>query len=138
MSALHARSVLATRHRPGAGTGAHPTTRQPVLATVRTDFGATLIELTGEDDHVHVLVEYPPTVQLSKLANSLKGVSSRRLRPRFRRRTYRDHPWSPSYSAASCGGAPLATLRQHVDQQRRPTSAPSPTPPLQAERPSRP
>jgi hypothetical protein len=31
----------------------------------------------GEDDHVHLLVEYPPTVQLSRLVGSLKGPGSR-------------------------------------------------------------
>jgi putative transposase len=41
---------------------------------------ADLKEFNGEDDHVHLLVHYPPKVQLSKLVNSLKGVSSRRLR----------------------------------------------------------
>ncbi|MFF2745522.1 IS200/IS605 family transposase [Kitasatospora sp. NPDC058048] len=33
-----------------------------------------------EPDHVHLLVHYPPEIQLSKLVDSLKGVSSRRLR----------------------------------------------------------
>jgi putative transposase len=41
---------------------------------------ATLVEMDGEDDHVHVLVEYPLKVAVSSLVNSLKGVSSRLLR----------------------------------------------------------
>jgi putative transposase len=94
---------------------------EPVLATVCTDFGAALVEFNGEDDHVHLLIEYPPTVQLSRLVNSLKGVSSRRLRQQFRLRTHREHLWSPSYFVASCGGAPLSIIRQYVEQQRRPT-----------------
>ncbi|PZH21028.1 hypothetical protein C1I97_00470 [Streptomyces sp. NTH33] len=28
--------------------------------------------------------------------------------------------WSPSYLSASCGGAPLATVRQYIEQQKRP------------------
>jgi len=74
---------------------------------VRADIGAAPVEFTGEDDHLHLLDEYPPTVQLPKLVNSPNGVSARRLRQRFRRRTHRDHPWSPSYLAASYCGAPL-------------------------------
>lgn len=76
-------------------TDEHLTAKQPVLvlATVRADCAAALVEFNGEDDHVHLLVEYPPMVQLSKLVNSLKGVLSRRLRQRFRMRTHRDHPW---------------------------------------------
>jgi putative transposase len=73
------------------------------------DFGATLREFNGEDDHVHLLVDYPPKVAVSALVNSLKGVSARRLRSEFTGRVNRHimhgHFWSPSYFAASCGGA---------------------------------
>ena len=41
------------------------------------DFKAQLIEMNGEDDHVHLLVEYPPKVAIPNLVNSLKGVSNR-------------------------------------------------------------
>jgi REP element-mobilizing transposase RayT len=50
--------------------------------------------------------------------NSLKGVSARRLRQRYRVRTHREHLWSPSYFAASAGGAPLEMLEQYIRQQR--------------------
>lgn len=87
------------------------------------DFGARLIEANGEDDHVHLLIEYPPTVQLSKLVNSLKGVSSRMLRaqrlPEVTAKLWGGHLWSSSYFAASCGGAPLAVIREYIENQRR-------------------
>ena len=28
--------------------------------------------------------------------------------------------WSPSYFAGSCGGAPIAVIRQYIEQQRTP------------------
>jgi putative transposase len=59
-------------------------------------------------------------VAISRLVNSLKGVSSRRLRQRFEIPTHRDHPWSQSYFAASAGSAPLSTIRQYIEAQRRP------------------
>lgn len=79
--------------------------------------------MDGEDDDVHLLVNYPPKVPLSKLVNSLKGVSSRRLRqmhPTLARRYWKGVLWSPSYFAASCGGAPLEIIRQYIKQQRTP------------------
>jgi putative transposase len=118
--ALHAHLVFVTRYRRRVFTDEHLTAMEPVLGAVCADFGAALIEFNGEDDHVHLLVEYPPTVQLSRLVGSLKGVSSRKLRQRFRVRTHRDHLWSPSYFAASCGGASLSVIREFVEQQRRP------------------
>ena len=50
------------------------------MRNVCVDFGAELREFNGEEDHVHLLVHYPPSVAVSKLVNSLKGVSSRYLR----------------------------------------------------------
>ena len=54
-------------------TDEHLTTMRPVLAAVCADVGAALMGFAGEDDHVHLLVGYPPTAAPSKLVNSLKG-----------------------------------------------------------------
>jgi putative transposase len=117
-----------TKHRRGVLTDELLTRCQQVMRQVCADFNTTLVEFHGEYDHVHLLIEYPPTAQLSKLVNSLKGVSARRLRYEF---TYRvnqhsinGHLWSPSYFAASCGGPPLSIITQYIDQQRRPPSGP--------------
>lgn len=92
------------------------------FAIVCADFECELLELGHEADHVHLLVAYPPKVALSKLVNSLKGVSARRLRterwPEVTRALRGDAFWSPSYCAVSCGGAPLETIRQYVERQR--------------------
>ena len=95
-----------------------------IFAGVCLDFEAQLVEFDGEDDHVHLLVNYPPKVALSALVNSLKGVSSRMIRkknyPSVRRKLWGGALWSPSYFAASCGGAPIEIVRQYIEQQRTP------------------
>jgi putative transposase len=77
---------------------------------------------------VHLLVEYPPKLALSRLVNSLKGVSARRLRatalPEVRDKLSGVHFWSPSYCAFSCGGAPLEIIKRYVEQQRGASSPP--------------
>lgn len=93
------------------------------MSDVCDDFSAQLSEFNGESDHVHLLVQYPPQVQLSKLVNSLKGVSARRLRAEFPDEVisvlWGDHFWSPSYFAGSCGGAPLEIVKHYIENQRR-------------------
>ncbi|EQD40526.1 Transposase IS200-like protein, partial [mine drainage metagenome] len=56
---------------------------EEVMANVCSDFECELVEFNGEAEHVHLLVNFPPKVSVSKLVNSLKGVSSRRLRQEF-------------------------------------------------------
>src|SRR5215469_10996904 len=67
-------------------------------------------------------------VPVSKLVNSLKGVSSRLLRehrPEISGR-YKDGVlWSPSYFAGSCGGAPLSVIAEYIRNQRGPRLLPA-------------
>ena len=64
---------------------------------------------------------------LSQLVNSLKGVTSRRLRqefPELARHYWRaKRLWSGSYSAGSVGGAPLDVLGAYIEPQNRPRDA---------------
>ena len=95
-----------------------------IFTEVCNDFEACLSEFEGEDDHVHLLVEYPPKISVSKLVNSLKGVSSRMLRkerPDLAHKFWKGVLWSPSYFAASCGGAPIGIIKQYIEQQQTPT-----------------
>lgn len=121
---LHAHLVFTTKYRRGALTGPILDRCREVMAEVCRDFGAELAEFGGEDDHVHLLVHYPPTVELSRLINSLKGVSSRHLQkefqPHLRHYLWGGHLWSPSYFAGSCGGAPLSAVKEYITNQRTP------------------
>lgn len=85
---------------------------------------AELIEYGGEDDHVHLLISYPPKTALSNIVGKLKGKSSYVLRRKhwelLRTKLWGKHLWSPSYCAVSCGGAPLEIVKQYVENQRKP------------------
>ena len=92
-------------------------------ADYANDFEATVVECNGEENHIHLLVEYHPKISISSLVRSMKGVSSRMLRqerPDIARHYWKNQLWSPSYFAASCGGAPLEIIKQYVEQQNRP------------------
>ena len=93
------------------------------MRDVCADFECELREFNGQSNHVHLLVNVPPKSALSRLVNSLKGVSSRRMRQQFpdlRRQHWRaNHLWSASYFAGSVG-APISVLRQYIEQQNRP------------------
>ena len=123
---LHVHMVFVTKYRRGVFDAASLEFVRNVLAKVCQDFGATLREFNGEKDHVHLLVDYPPKVCLSKLVNSLKGVSSRRLRqqnfPRVQEGLQHSSAlWSPSYFAGSCGGAPLEIITDYIESQQTPS-----------------
>ena len=128
----HVHLVFVTKYRRGALNDRLLTRCEQVMSDVCDDFGCSLEEFNGEDDHVHLMVRFPPTVTLSHLVNSLKGVSARRLRQEFprhvRRYLWGGHFWSRSYYIGTCGGAPLEVLARYIAAQRRP-DATSDSPP---------
>jgi len=120
---LHVHLVFVTKCRCKVFTKTILEEMRAIFEKVCKDFESVLDEFDGDDDHVHLLVHYPPKVSVSKLVNSLKGVSSRHLRKRFaelEKRYWKGVLWSPSYFAASCGGAPLSVIRQYIEQQKTP------------------
>jgi len=64
---MHVHLVFVTKYLRGVFTKAILEDLQEIFASVCTDFEAGLVEFDGEDDHVHLLVEYPPKVAVSSL-----------------------------------------------------------------------
>lgn len=82
-----------------------------------------LMEMDGEQDHVHLLIAYPPKLAISVMVNNLKATSSRRLRilnTHLRTESKSGVLWSRSYFACSAGGATIETLKEYVNSQRTP------------------
>lgn len=127
---LRTHLIFVTKYRGKVFTNAALKRLEEIGRNACDQFEVELEDFNGEQDSIHLLVNYPPKVQSSELINSLKGVSSRRLKAEFKE--IRNHwickrsgsLWSPSYFAGSLGGAPLTVLRQYIEQQNRPTSPP--------------
>jgi putative transposase len=121
---IHVHLVFVTKYRYRIFNADAIQRLQLIFEKVCADFQAQLVEMNGEDNLVHLLVNYPPKHSVSSLVNSLKGVSSRLLRlerPDLVRRYWKGVLWSPSYFAASCGGAPIGILKAYIEQQKAPT-----------------
>ena len=115
--------VFVTKYRKDVFTKPMLDAMEGMFKKVCLNFEAELTEFNGEDDHVHLLINYPPKVAVSNLVNSLKGVSSRHLRkdfPEIKNKLWGGSLWSPSYFASSCGGAPLEIIKQYIEQQQTP------------------
>lgn len=121
---LHVHLVFVAKYRRKVFTKEILDDMRQIFESVCTDFEAQLVEFDGENDHVHLLVNYPPKVSISKLVNSLKGVSSRMIRqknyPGIREKLWGGALWLPSYFAGSCGGASISIIRQYIEQQNTP------------------
>ena len=121
---LHIHLVFVTKYRRSVFTKAVLEDLKEIFASVCQDFEAELVEFDGEKDYVHLLINYPPKVSVSRLVNSLKGVSSRLIRKKryacIQDKLWAGALWYPSYFAASCGGAPISIIKQYIEQQDTP------------------
>ena len=80
---LHAHLVFVTKYPKNIFSSEWLKDMREIFEIVCRNFEASLKEFNGEGNHVHLLVEYPPKVSISKLVNSLKGVSSRLLKQKI-------------------------------------------------------
>ena len=124
MFSLHVHLVFVTKYRRDVFDKQLLDYLNTVFTDVCNSFEAQWIEFEGETDHVHLLINYPPKLSLSRLVNSLKGVSSRLLRANFKQHVsqyyWKGAFWSPSYFVSSCGGAPLDIIKKYIENQQRP------------------
>jgi len=80
-----------------------------------------LIELGGEEDHIHLLVEIHPALNISTLINNLKSASSKRVRNKFTSHVtkfyWKPYLWNRAYFVGSVGNVTLETIMRYVEQQ---------------------
>ena len=108
-----------------------------ILASTCEKWSSKLTDFNGEPDHVHLVIDFPPDVEISKLVNNLKTVSSRLIRKEFAdvvnriyrsdarpsgsptRKAHQDKPvfWTGAYFVASCGGVTVDQVRKYVENQ---------------------
>lgn len=90
-----------------------------ILIEVATERGATIIEMEVMPDHVHLLVEVDPQFGIHRLVKLMKGRSSRYIRQEFPSvKTRIPTLWTNSYFVATVGGAPLAIVKQYIENQK--------------------
>jgi putative transposase len=121
---LNIHLVLVTKYRKKIINRAMLTRLNEILTATCQKWKSTLTEFNGEDNHVHLLISYPPDVEVSKLVNNLKTVSSRLIRKEFANEinaTYQKAVfWSGAYFVASCGGVTVEQLKSYVEKQDSP------------------
>lgn len=80
-----------------------------------------IIEMNGEKDHIHILFDAPPQIQLSKIINSFKTVSSRYMRKEFPKELqpfyWKPYFWSRSYMVLTTGGATIDVVKKYIENQ---------------------
>ena len=90
-----------------------------LIHDVASERRAEVIELEVMPDHVHLLCEVDPQFGIHKFIKQVKGRSSRVLREEFPWLKSRlPSLWTNSYFVSTVGGAPLAVIKQYIENQK--------------------
>jgi putative transposase len=82
--------------------------------------GIVIVQGSVGKDHVHMLLSCPPSLAPSKIAQYLKGRSSRLLQEQFpalKKKYWGQHLWARGYFCATVGSVTEETVRKYIAEQ---------------------
>ena len=82
--------------------------------------GMTIIEGHVSKDHVHMLISCPTNLSPSKIAQYLKGRSSRLIQeefPELKKRYWGQHLWARGYFCATVGSVTKDMIQDYIANQ---------------------
>ena len=90
-------------------------------SVIDQDWNCNILEMNSDLDYIHILFEAPPHVQLSKLINNYKTVTSRLIRKEFQEflKPYYWKPyfWSDSYFICTVSDRTEEMIRHYIQNQ---------------------
>jgi putative transposase len=89
-----------------------------IVRQVAAENRSQVIELEVMPDHVHLLAEVDPQFGVQRLAQRIKGRSSRVLRMEFPSLHELPSLWTNSTFVSTVGGAPLAVIKRYIENQK--------------------
>ena len=110
--------VLVTKYRRKCLSREIQPKLQGIIEKVCALWDVKLETFDADLDHVHLLLDFHPSLEPAKFIGNLKTVSSRLLRKEypehFSKFYWKPLLWSRAYCLISAGGAPLETLKQYI------------------------
>ena len=94
---------------------------EEVLREVADKHGFEIYELSVQTDHIHLFVEVPRTMSISKALQLFKGYSAYRIfkqHPWLRRHFRKGHFWSPGKFFRSVGNVTSETIKHYISQSQ--------------------
>lgn len=98
---------------------------ESIFRDTLTKWRCSIVSFSGETDHIHVLFEAHPSLNLSQLIANLKTVSSRLIRKEYSaylsKYFWKPYFWSSSYGLKSISkGAEFDVIVKYIQNQERP------------------
>lgn len=92
-----------------------------ILNKISEDNNFKILEVNGDLDHIHLLIECSPQHYIPNMIKALKGVSARLLLkefPEIRKKLWGGHMWNPSYFIATVSENTEEQIKNYISSQK--------------------
>ena len=93
-----------------------------ILYKIANDNNFNILEINGDLDHIHLLIECTPQHYIPDMIKALKGVSARLLMKEYgdilKKKLYGGHLWNPSYFIATVSENTEEQIRNYIKSQK--------------------
>lgn len=120
---LTAHIVWVTKYRYKVLTGDIQSRCRDLVRQICDADDVRILKGVVSQDHVHLHVEYRPSLALSDLVKRLKGRSSRRIQeefPEIGKRYWGRHFWAIGYGIWSTGNITDEMVKEYLEHHRKP------------------
>jgi putative transposase len=118
VSELSVHLVFVTKYRYAVLTGDVQKRCRELIQQVCDACDVRIIKGVVSSDHVHIHVNYPPSLAVSELVRRIKGRSGRKLLMEYselKRRYWGGHFWSIGYGAWSSGNITQEMVNEYIE-----------------------
>lgn len=119
---LHYHFVFCCKYRKKLLVHAVDEKIKELFQSIATKTGFEIEVVESDGDHIHVLVDAPPTLSPMSIATRLKSQSTYHIWKSFAtflsRHFWKEHTfWSDGYFVCTTGDASLETIRKYIEEQ---------------------
>lgn len=93
-----------------------------ILNKIAEDNNFRILECSGTEDHIHLLIDCSPQHYIPNMIKALKGVSARLLMKQYgcdlKKQLWGGHLWNPSYFIATVSESTEEQIREYIQNQQ--------------------
>ena len=123
VSKLTVHIVWSTKYRYSVLQGDIQKRCRSILQQISESEDVIILKGVVSKDHIHIHINYLPSLSLSDLVKKLKGRSSRKLQqefPELRKRYWGQHFWAIGFGCWSTGNITDEMVNEYLEHHRKP------------------
>jgi putative transposase len=112
--------IWTTKYRKPIMTGKVGNRVRDLIREICQTFSVQILRGHVSSDHIHIFISAPPQLSVSRLAQYLKGKTSRKLLsefPHLKKQFWGQHLWSRGYYAVSSGNITDEMIMEYIKNQ---------------------